>query len=964
MSLRSCASALLAIALFTAPSAVRVRAQAIEGLGFTHPMAMSYDGSVVVGLAYSASSGEYVVYRWEVGEGAMLIEGAIGTDSESVSGDGRVLLGSTNTGDDDQHGTAFKWTDGEMTLLPALNFAGRANHDGSVIAGGKRNEDTKDWEAVVDGGANYGEGMVNGIDSAGINMVGYVVIDKIPRARIWPAGTDLGEGYASAISPDGNTVIGSRPDGTSFRWTRSGSLDLLIPGYVSDMTRDGATIVGSAAGAPFIWTETDGTQPLSVFLSERGVVLEGWQLHGARLISEDGNVLVGNGTNPQGEPEGWRVELCGSIVAWSASSGGAFGDADNWSSGTVPGTPNIASFVEPGSYSVSLNDDVEIDQLQVWEDVDLTLSTGASTYNVPGDCSGRSVYVQGGFLELQDGALQAEEVVQLYGAEPVLSVGATARLVVDSDEDGVGCLVADGEEGTEALVSVAGGGEIESHACTFLGDIQGSRGRMVIDGDGSLHTDTLVIGTLGDGVLELPGTDGRVRVDQLWMAVAEGSSAHGEVADLSSIVFRDTAYVGMRGEATLEMTDVGIFAGGPTPEGLSLLVLGRDESGNGRLHMKDHSFFQNSDAIIGMDGDGTMILESGASAVIRRIWIGGHLEGTTGQGTVGVSGEGSKLDARLIWIGRGKVGMLVAAGGGRVTAGQITLYGNGVSFEDGGGRIVAPILQVGGVPTAQKRQTEAQDEEGVFADTLLVMGDGQQLEVEQFVMAPGGVLGGTGPFSFPIVNVGTIAPADTAGAAGTFRTTASYTQTAAGRLELDVTGTAEGQYDRLEVEGPATLAGALRLRIDDEAFSPQVGDRFEIVRATGIEGTFDEVNAWPYRVALTYSATAITAEVTSLVSTEEEAELEDLPSEYALEQNYPNPFNPSTEIVFSLPKSGPARLVLYDLLGQEVAVLVDGAVAAGTHRIRFDARGLPSGVYLYRLDAGAFSRARRMVVMR
>src|SRR5690606_20387397 len=151
-------------------------------------------------------------------------------------------------------------------------------------------------------------------------------------------------------------------------------------------------------------------------------------------------------------------------VEWSASSGGTFGDADNWSSGTIPGTPNVASFEESGSYSVSLNDDVEIDQLQVWEDVDLTMSPGGFAYRVSGACTGRSVHVEGGFLELKDGVLEAEKAVQLYGAEPVLSVGAAAKLVVDADEDGAGCLVADGGEGTEALISVAGGGEIESHA--------------------------------------------------------------------------------------------------------------------------------------------------------------------------------------------------------------------------------------------------------------------------------------------------------------------------------------------------------------------------------------------------------------------------------------------------------------------------------------------------------------------
>ncbi len=81
------------------------------------------------------------------------------------------------------------------------------------------------------------------------------------------------------------------------------------------------------------------------------------------------------------------------------------------------------------------------------------------------------------------------------------------------------------------------------------------------------------------------------------------------------------------------------------------------------------------------------------------------------------------------------------------------------------------------------------------------------------------------------------------------------------------------------------------------------------------------------------------------------AESEELPTEVALLGNYPNPFNPETTIRYALPQAGNVRLAVYDLLGHEVAVLVDEPKPAGHHATRFDAGDLPSGAYVYRLQA-------------
>lgn len=85
---------------------------------------------------------------------------------------------------------------------------------------------------------------------------------------------------------------------------------------------------------------------------------------------------------------------------------------------------------------------------------------------------------------------------------------------------------------------------------------------------------------------------------------------------------------------------------------------------------------------------------------------------------------------------------------------------------------------------------------------------------------------------------------------------------------------------------------------------------------------------------------------------------------FALMQNYPNPFNPATVLQYELPAAADVRLVVFDLLGREVAVLAEGRKAAGTYAVHFNGGGLASGVYVYRLVAGGYTESRKFVVMR
>ncbi len=92
------------------------------------------------------------------------------------------------------------------------------------------------------------------------------------------------------------------------------------------------------------------------------------------------------------------------------------------------------------------------------------------------------------------------------------------------------------------------------------------------------------------------------------------------------------------------------------------------------------------------------------------------------------------------------------------------------------------------------------------------------------------------------------------------------------------------------------------------------------------------------------------------------AEHEALPRQFVLHQNYPNPFNPSTEIRYSLAKSGRINLTLYDVQGRPVAELLKQFQTAGEHSLRFEARHLASGIYFYKLSASGVAQTRKMLL--
>lgn len=94
-----------------------------------------------------------------------------------------------------------------------------------------------------------------------------------------------------------------------------------------------------------------------------------------------------------------------------------------------------------------------------------------------------------------------------------------------------------------------------------------------------------------------------------------------------------------------------------------------------------------------------------------------------------------------------------------------------------------------------------------------------------------------------------------------------------------------------------------------------------------------------------------------------------VPSSYRLYQNYPNPFNPTTKIKFDVASNvksemSNTKLIIYDILGSEIAMLVNEKLAPGNYEVEFDASNYPSGVYYYKLETGSFSESKKMVLVK
>ncbi len=108
----------------------------------------------------------------------------------------------------------------------------------------------------------------------------------------------------------------------------------------------------------------------------------------------------------------------------------------------------------------------------------------------------------------------------------------------------------------------------------------------------------------------------------------------------------------------------------------------------------------------------------------------------------------------------------------------------------------------------------------------------------------------------------------------------------------------------------------------------------------------------------------ITVDVELNILTSIKNETGKIPQEFILSQNYPNPFNPSTKIKYDLPKPEKVKIEVFNLLGQKIEILLNKQMLAGSHEVEFTAKNLPSGVYLYRIEAGEYNEVKKMILLR
>jgi probable HAF family extracellular repeat protein len=302
------------------------------GLGEgTHAYDVSEDGSTVVGWVGSTT---LAAFRWTQVTGVEIL----GTESgygRSVSSDGSIVVGHDSN-------TAWRWTEaGGLEFLDSPPSGGhtqalKISGDGSTIVGAATSVPAL-WSdsgiLVLDPTPlGYG-GQARGVSADGSVVVGWVA-GPAREAFMWtedagmvglgflPGGSDS---QATAVTADGSAVVGFSNSGDSipkhaFRWTAGEGMTALgdMPGvyqtFATDVSADGHVIVGvgntDQGGVAFVWDPVSGMRSVKDVMEEDfGIDLTGWMLASDTAISDDGLTIVGYGTNPSGDTEGWIATI-------------------------------------------------------------------------------------------------------------------------------------------------------------------------------------------------------------------------------------------------------------------------------------------------------------------------------------------------------------------------------------------------------------------------------------------------------------------------------------------------------------------------------------------------------------------------------------------------------------------------------------------------------------------------------
>jgi probable HAF family extracellular repeat protein len=325
----------------------------LTGIGYCSALAVSGDGSIVVGV--SSPPDQVEAFRWTAQTGMIglgdLPGGPLYSWATNISSDGSVIVGRGRSSGSPEE--AFRWTaGGGMVGLGGLadlvlSFASGVSADGNVVVGDSLpptlfNHEAFYWTPAAGmKGLGY---LPGGNSSAGydVSADGSVVVGHSSSDTFAPfseafrwteAGGMIGLGalpddigsVAAAVSADGSVVVGysniNQAQYEAFRWTFHGGMIALgdLPGgdfnsRAIGLSADGLVVVGVGTSTngneAFYWTESLGMTNLRDLLILNGVSnLEGWQLTGAADVSDDGQIVVGSGINPSGQAEAWIVRI-------------------------------------------------------------------------------------------------------------------------------------------------------------------------------------------------------------------------------------------------------------------------------------------------------------------------------------------------------------------------------------------------------------------------------------------------------------------------------------------------------------------------------------------------------------------------------------------------------------------------------------------------------------------------------
>jgi len=178
----------------------------------------------------------------------------------------------------------------------------------------------------------------------------------------------------------------------------------------------------------------------------------------------------------------------------------------------------------------------------------------------------------------------------------------------------------------------------------------------------------------------------------------------------------------------------------------------------------------------------------------------------------------------------------------------------------------------------------------------------------------------------------------------------------------------EGTRIAVEVMATDPDSDALTIELNNQPFFVALFDSSDGNRYIEIAPGADDEGLYSINITATdpqgaSAADTFQVQVANVLGLED-GRISGIPTEFELLQNYPNPFNPTTTIAFGLPQPGEVKVSLYNAVGQQVAVVVEEQLEAGYHTRTLDGRNLPSGIYLYRMEATGFQQIKKLVLLK